>query len=337
MTLTPCTLLSDDRGDFVGSYITGITGTGTQSDPYLVTSLDDLFAVSIHADNLPANYLRLTTDINYDATRGTSNYHPNFDYNNQRRLFYFDMYGHRIYNITLDDKHKGLFSSEYCRLYIQNGQLANIRCTATGAAESSWALIGHRGYYAQDNHLEFDNMSIQCDASITDYNLFYGCMFNRCSLNIRRRQPMVKPLIITASARPKNHVANVFYQCDFKFDIADTRGYPVIDAVSLGWATQDLIMTNCRFSGNINSTVSKTGATDAVLAHMLSSDRCVYNIDVRYDRVENLYYSNFADHTVENLANYDLTRSCVGSNLTKVNSTTITNYNMLNNVWAYLR
>lgn len=321
----------------MGSHITGITGTGTQADPYLVTSLDDLFAVSIRADNLPANYLRLTADIDYDATRGTSNYRPDFDHDNQRRLFYFDMYGHSIYNMTLDNDHGWFFHAESCRLYIQNGQLANIRCTATGATESAWALIAHRGYYTKDNYLEFDNISFQCDASVTDYNLFYGCMFNRCSFNIRRHQPMVKPLIMVASSRPKNHVANVFYQCDFKFDIADTQGYPVIDAVSLGWATQDLIMTNCRFSGNINSTVAKTGATDAVLAHMVSSDRCVYNIDVRYDRAENLYYSNFTDHTVENLANYDLTRSCVGSNLTKVNSTTITNYNMLNNVWAYLR
>ena len=323
----------DDRGDFMGAII-GITGTGTPTDPYLITNLDNLAKVAGYADNLPDNYLRLTADIDYDATRTVYNEHLPFDGESLRRRFYFDMYGHSISNITIDGD-VPLFSIAYARVYVQNGQLTNVRCVYPN--DTTVGALGNREYAVRDNWLEFDNVSFQIDGSVAQAPIFNGCVFNRCAVNIRKRQSLTRPLIIASPSRPKNHVGNVFYQCDIKFDVANAAGHPLIDAMELTSSTHDLRMINCRFSGNVTNSVAMSGATDAIVAHMMSSDRCIYDIDVRHNRAENLYYSNFNDYTVQNLANYDMTKYCTGRGLTLVDTITLTDYDRLHAVYPYVR
>lgn len=309
--------------------ITGISGTGTQADPYLAQTWHALYTISIYADNLPANYIRLTADIDYDAVETAEDYSLYFDYYQQRRTFYLDMDNHTISNITLGSNGGSpLITANYCMLYIQNGVFANVRCVNTG-------VFASRTCRSADNGLQFKNVSIQMRTTDCQNSVFSGCMFNRCAVNICASALHV-PLIMCSPTRPKETVTKAFYQCDIRIECNDTNGQPVIDCDSTYISTHELRMINCRFTGYIGSSVAQPGATQAIITHGISNNRCIYDINIKFTRAENLYYSAFNTYNIDNLANSDLTKSCTGNSLTLVNTATITDYSALRAVWAFV-
>lgn len=103
-----------------------ITGTGTQSDPWIVHNYDEIKTVisaNEYVGDSNLHYLKLANDIN------CNDYGESFEWetvsvNWGNRLFDFDFDGHTIKNVKVKSDHRMFRSNAQCKFH--NGKLLNV-------------------------------------------------------------------------------------------------------------------------------------------------------------------------------------------------------------------
>lgn len=98
-----------------------LKGTGTASDPYLISNMDDLIKFGSHARAVPGSYYKQTADIAYDTSR---NWLPA-----TVNSLYYDGDGHKITNFksVWSDKCAGLVDTALANPFsVENLELADV-------------------------------------------------------------------------------------------------------------------------------------------------------------------------------------------------------------------
>ena len=223
-----------------------ITGTGTQTDPFLVHSYDEIKEALTSKVSSGYEYVRLENDIN------CNDYGLEFEWSTislkSVNNINFDLNGHTIKNMLIKSGN-ALFSGMYNNQIIHNGRILNVFNDG-----GNGIIIG--------NGMQIQNVSMSINGTGLTGSAFQKTCFKNCSVYFKSKKlnnsflyTNITSSIITA----KN--------CDFYFDIDNVNGIKLFN-ISNG---RDI--DGCRFRG-------KAGGTTATW--LLSSqpiNNCVVEID----------------------------------------------------------
>ena len=217
-----------------------ITGTGTQADPYLVHSYDDIkeqFAID-YGDST-TRYIKLANDID------CNNYSVDFEWETVTTFantisIDFDLDGHTIKNVKVKSGANRMFDlRSYALCKIHNGKLLNIFLGgATGLAEN----------------VTFEKISISADVTAEADTCFEKSVFNACAVYLRSSDKVQKAVLHGTAGMPES--AN----SDFMFKIAS-----VYDRL-----VNNMKFNGCRFNGEIGS-AAKTFFFQATCANCINN------------------------------------------------------------------
>lgn len=208
-----------------------ITGSGTEQDPWIVHSYDEIQTASQLTNGSSKTYVKLANDIdcnNYGAsfqwatiTLGATNSH----------VVDFDLDNHTIKNIMV--AYGDLFTMlnvNSNKSEIKNGKLLNI------FTDSSYSVISG----AQE--AEIRNASISVHNAGSNVYSFDGCIFRNCAICFESPNKLLYPPFRRYTA------TEIFVNCDIKLNINDVNQKLIIDTSS---GIFNSSCSNCRFTGKI--------------------------------------------------------------------------------------
>lgn len=218
-----------------------ITGQGTQADPYLVHSYDEIKeAYNRYQSGV---YIKLANDIDCNdygddwEWETITQYHADYGY-------IFDLNGHTIKNIMIKSNNS-LFYGKTSSSTIKNGKILNV---FNNAGKS---IIEGAG-------LTLKNVSMSVNGTgLTD------CAFNQISMNscavYFKSNKLNNEIFLRAS------ITSPFKNTDFYLDILDVNSKKIF-----GGSSNYVTIDNCRISGKLRGTLvnkymSLGGATNSVI------------------------------------------------------------------------
>lgn len=222
-----------------------ITGTGTQADPFLVHSYDEIKSAYRTGAN-DTIYIRLENDINcndYGDTWEWETITSEYSY-----PFIFDLNGHTIKNIMIKSGN-ALFEGKTSSSIIHNGKILNV---FNNAGES---VIAGNGLTLKDI-----SMSVNGNG-LTSYG-FYNVFFENCAVYYKSSK--LQSYIIYSGSAFGGVDGVGAKNCDFYFDVNNMNGKNLIN--SLNGINYD----NCRFRGSVS------GASNSY--YLLDSGKCINSV-----------------------------------------------------------
>ena len=217
-----------------------ITGSGTQADPFVVHSYDEI--KSVYADtSLTAStlyYVVLANNIN------CNDYGVDFTWDSitGSNWIDFDLDGHTIKNIAISNGQYLFNLTVNCgvnvtpRPKIHNGSIRNVFGNSGG-------IFKNAGAYSP---ITLENLSISINGtSCTDY-IFWSFYVNMCAIYIQSSK-----LNQTFFGVSLNSHTVWLENSDVLFDISDLNGKPLFINTNGNSNAYQLIISNCRFRGKV--------------------------------------------------------------------------------------
>lgn len=218
-----------------------ITGTGTQADPYLVHSYEEIKSAYGTAASYTI-YIRLENDINcndYGDTWEWETITSSYNY-----PFIFDLNGHTVKNITIKSGN-ALFEGKTNSSIIHNGKILNV-FNNEGAS-----VINGDGLILKDVSMSVDG------TGLTD------CAFNQISMD--NCAVYFKSNKLNNEVFLRANITSPFKNTDFYLDISNVNSKKIF-----GGSNNYLTIDNCRISGKlrgalVNKYLSLGGARNSVI------------------------------------------------------------------------
>ena len=162
-----------------------MTGSGTQTDPYLVEDVYDFLAIDSAYHN---PYYKLVNDIDF-------NDHETYKYGISTTLFsgetYVDGDGHEVRNMILSGTSSKITAKEFKNISFSNIILNTIQKGAVGQIKASTFNNCQFGYYSSNSNLAcifsigfgtFNDCTFNIAGS-TYIHTMMNCTFNRCHIH----------------------------------------------------------------------------------------------------------------------------------------------------------
>lgn len=263
-----------------------ITGTGVESDPYIVHSYDEIKTIFTDRTNYPITdnilYIELANDINckdygliwtWDVVRFTPTASAD--------RFIFNLNNHTIKNFRVtqsnyvfDGANKDYWDSNR----IQNGIIKNIYLQQASG-------FSNRG-------IKYENVGISMVATgFTAYNLFAnGTKFKRCGLNIVCNFMNASSKRFTYwGARGGSSAQGIFEYCNINLDVSNPY-----DGL-WGGDYEDYPLKDCRITGKI---VKTSGETWLLTRGGLRN--CIIDVDFSESTQTGVTLSHYSDCSISN-------------------------------------
>lgn len=259
--------------------IPGISGTGTNSDPYLYGTFAELQTIVNGAAVDDRIFLRQTANIS-TATWTTldlsryNEFHVNLN-NHELKLTGTNLYSTVmfVYN-TL----------RYHDIYFHDGRL------------ETTCMVIHDTASAQFIPTVFTNMTILCTGRFDD-TVFRNAHFSKCGLTLDTGWVLSAPMIVVdvpTSTTTNNYLIN---RCNVNVHVQGLNGYPVIDVVSYN---NRPTIQDCYITGTLKCNAANIPT--ALFAKGIVYKNSVADIDVTRIRgsaylIQLLYTGTASDHT----------------------------------------
>lgn len=218
-----------------------ITGTGTQADPFLVHSYDEIKSAYGTGAN-DTIYIRLENDINcndYGDTWEWETITSEYSY-----PFIFDLNGYTIKNIMIKSGN-ALFEGKTSSSIIHNGKILNV---FNNAGES---VIAGNGLTLKDISMSVNG------TGLTSY-AFNQISMNNCAVYFKSNK-------LNQEVFLRANITSPFKNTDFYLDISNVNSKKIF-----GGSSNYLTIDNCRISGKlcgalVSKYLSLGGARNSVI------------------------------------------------------------------------
>lgn len=264
-----------------------ITGQGTQSDPWIVHSYDEIKSCIEGLDNDQLHYLKLGNDIN------CNDYGEDFEWltisvNWNNRRFDFDLDGHTIENVKVGtNQTMFIYSGQASKIH--DGKLLNI------FLDQSYGITdAYSGVYAE---FDFENISMSVNGmgiKSMNYALRY-IRFKNCAIYYETNVLNSDAEIIYTNSFDHANVVNTdiiikcdnqnqkyFFGTDVKFEACRIRGYTKGNAPFNGNYNNE----RCTFKNSFTSCVFEfdnheyTTYAPTFILNFNANSGCVINKDI---------------------------------------------------------
>ena len=245
-----------------------ITGKGTETEPWLVHSYDEIKTCfdkdkPEDADKQSSTYIKLANDIDCNDYGDGWKWKTikNGDISNGRTTF-FDLNGHTIKNVMIKSGN-GLFyaanDNNAHNVMVMNGKLLNIFTEGTTSIFKGTSL---------------KKLSISVDTSPTTEQAFNGCYIEMCSIYVSTSKVLSSGGIFRFRRQNGYYAIN----SDFWLDITDINQVTIWSVN--GGDSSRCPATDCRFRGNIGGTMSFTTYNDQRYSTLFGekAERCVADV-----------------------------------------------------------
>lgn len=216
-----------------------ITGSGTQADPFVVHSYEEI--KSVYADtSLTANtlyYVVLANDIN------CNDYGADFTWDSitGSNWIDFDLDGHTIKNIAISNGQYLFNLTVSCganvtpRPKIHNGSIRNVFGNSGGIFKN-----------ASNSLITLEKLSISINStSCSDY-IFWSFYVNSCAIYVQSAKLNQTFFGVYVGAH-----TICLENSDIQFDISDLNGKPLFINTNGNSNAYQIIISNCRFRGDV--------------------------------------------------------------------------------------
>ena len=221
-----------------------ITGAGTQADPYLVHSYEEIKSTYGTAAN-DTVYIRLENDINcndYGDTWEWETITSNYNYN------IFNLNGHTIKNIMIKSGN-ALFESKTNSSIIHNGKILNV------FNNSGLSVINGKGLTLKDISMSVNG------TGLTSYG-FNNAFFENCSVYYKSSK--LQSCIIYSGSAFGGVDGVGAKNCDFYFDVNNINNKNLTGSVNI------INYDNCRFRGSVGGSSNQY--------YLLSEGKCINSV-----------------------------------------------------------
>lgn len=254
---------------------------GTLSNPYELSTVEDILAMNSHMVKDDTTYFKLMNDIDMSSV-SASDWTPVYGSNN---FIVFDGQNHTISNFTAKDT-KGFF-------YILAGTVKNV--TFDNAVGTNCILAEYIGYTDGTRPGIIDNVTVK--ATLTPTATCAGAMAGNISKNSRIVN--CKNCELTIASTDKHYVgglvgrvkdaSNVLIDnCSVTVDITSTAGEGRVGGIvgandyrsDSATAQSDITISNCSVSGKISATKYYAGGVIGRGTELMTISNCTSSVDV---------------------------------------------------------
>lgn len=208
-----------------------VTGSGTELNPWVVHSYDELQTVSQMTNGLTETFIKLANDINCNA------YANNFEWETVNlgvsgtNIKNFDLNGYTIKNIKVKANNKMFdlirFNSVESSIY--NGKLLNVFLN-----EAQCGISGVQAANLSQLSMSFDETGV-IERSLA------SCHCEDCAVYVRSSR-------INSGVFFRGYSTAMFKNCDIQIDIDDLNGSKVFETSS---GNINEYFNNCRITGKV--------------------------------------------------------------------------------------
>lgn len=234
--------------------IPGISGTGTNEDPYLYQSFTDLQTIVADTGDVDSVvHIKQTNDIVTDtwSTLNLSKY----------KSVYINLDNHKL-EVNSPSLMFRCEQTNYNYIYVISGYLQSagrvMECTLSS------------GYLT---HCTFSEMQILCTR--IDYGtIFKNVKFNQCGITLYTSTVLTAPVILYEFVDTATIKRSLLFICNINVTAPNLNNYPVIKVVDgLNYNS----ISNCNITGSLRCNENKIPR--ALLAYGLICDNCVIDLD----------------------------------------------------------